>query len=992
MPLLVFLVDTSSSMNQRTHLGTTLLDIAKGAVETFMKLRSRDQASRTDRFMLVSCDEPPGTIKAGWKDNHLAFMNELKNLQATSLTGLGQSLKMTFDLVNINRLYSGIDNYGQGRNPFYLEPAMIIAITDGHRLTNNNGVQDELLLPMSMAIQGGELTKEPFRWDQRLFSLVLRIPGVAPVDNDRSNTMVSVDGSPINAMCEVTGGRSYAVTSMKTLNQCLESLVQKVQNGVVVNFEKVGSDPAPLPNDVKPLPGSRSPMPHEGEGPVNGFIPSNGLTDNKQSETESKEAKMPTQSGSSLSNLNVPNANGNARSNTASPVPPDKSWHNCRKLIYVRPNPKTGLPMGQWPIPESFWPDVNAPTLQPRDAQPAVKFMCTNCEPMLLDNLPFDKYELEPSPLTQYILERRNPNVCWQVFVANSGKNNELGHPFGYLKASSNLVSVNLFIMPYNYPVLLPLLDDLFKVHRLKPSPMWRQAFENYLRDVPSYYAGPLKIALRRMGAPNVIPDGMENCLSYTVVTYLKRLKQQSKVEADRMAAMIAKKQIQSEVGIKVMPRSQMPSLAARKDFQQLLQAITGETVTVRPDSNITEFPNFTLHVSDRNIRPQTYRNSFDIPRKELLDQLVRMRTNFLQLALSKSARFMNEDKVHSIPMAEMGNYQEYLKRMPSPLREADPAPARLHTFGNPFKLASDKDKQRVMVDEADVNEAMTGPQQRRRLSDSPPGSPSPKRVRSPATTPPSRRPTSPGVQGGIILKKPLAQLLQSIKKATYDALNAGSVEDSSKQDTKQSTETNQTPVSSEEKTTTASSDSVQGTQNKSVDPELDQLNMVDQGLSVVDQDLAMTTELITDAFMSELEMAPGRTPEDNGRRSPTNERNPGKRTMKEENVAEANAKLKREIVKEVRKPGRDFSRLFMHLHTLQGDLDTKMVFVNGIIREAGRFKRRRLIEMLEAFQQALAKYEMNHNNGGGGAAMGNAKKKNKKIKRNHIVASGTPR
>ena len=89
--------------------------------------------------------------------------------------------------------------------------------------------------------------------------------------------------------------------------------------------------------------------------------------------------------------------------------------------------------------------------------------------------------------------------------------------------------------------------------------------------------------------------------------------------------------------------RSQMPSLAARKDFQQLLQAITGETVTVRPDSNITEFPNFTLHVSDRNIRPQTYRNSFDIPRKELLDQLVRMRTNFLQLALSKSARFMNE-------------------------------------------------------------------------------------------------------------------------------------------------------------------------------------------------------------------------------------------------------------------------------------------------------------------------------------------------------------
>ena len=30
---------------------------------------------------------------------------------------------------------------------------------------------------------------------------------------------------------------------MKMLNQCLESLVQKVQSGVVLNFEKVGPEP-----------------------------------------------------------------------------------------------------------------------------------------------------------------------------------------------------------------------------------------------------------------------------------------------------------------------------------------------------------------------------------------------------------------------------------------------------------------------------------------------------------------------------------------------------------------------------------------------------------------------------------------------------------------------------------------------------------------------------------------------------------------------------
>lgn len=38
----------------------------------------------------------------------------------------------------------------------------------------------------------------------------------------------------------------------------------------------------------------------------------------------------------------------------------------------------------------------------------------------------------------------------------------------------------------------------------------------------------PLKRALARMGAPtNLIPEQIENCLSYAVVSYLKKLKNQ---------------------------------------------------------------------------------------------------------------------------------------------------------------------------------------------------------------------------------------------------------------------------------------------------------------------------------------------------------------------------------------------------------------------------------------------------------------------------------
>jgi len=44
-----------------------------------------------------------------------------------------------------------------------------------------------------------------------------------------------------------------------------------------------------------------------------------------------------------------------------------------------------------------------------------VWFDATDVPPLLVENFPFDKYELEPSPLTQYILEKRNAATCWQV-------------------------------------------------------------------------------------------------------------------------------------------------------------------------------------------------------------------------------------------------------------------------------------------------------------------------------------------------------------------------------------------------------------------------------------------------------------------------------------------------------------------------------------------------------------------------------------------------
>ncbi|XP_036299364.1 integrator complex subunit 6-like isoform X7 [Pipistrellus kuhlii] len=674
MPILLFLIDTSASMNQRTDLGTSYLDIAKGAVELFLKLRARDPASRGDRYMLVTYDEPPYCIKAGWKENHATFMNELKNLQASGLTTLGQALRSSFDLLNLNRLISGIDNYGQGRNPFFLEPSILITITDGNKLTSTAGIQEELHLPLNSPLPGSELTKEPFRWDQRLFALVLRLPGLASTEPEQLGS-VPTDESAITQMCEVTGGRSYCVRTQRMLNQCLESLVQKVQSGVVINFEKTGPDPL--------------------------FIGEDGLMDSSRP------------------------------SNSFAPQP----WHSCHKLIYVRPNSKTGVPVGHWPIPESFWPDQNLPSLPPRTSHPVVRFSCVDCEPMVIDKLPFDKYELEPSPLTQYILERKSPHTCWQVFVTSSGKYNELGYPFGYLKASTTLTCVNLFVMPYNYPVLLPLLDDLFKVHKLKPNLKWRQAFDGYLKTLPPYYLLPLKKALRMMGAPNLISDNLDCGLSYSVISYLKKLSQQTKLESERILASVGKKPPQ-EIGIRVKNHSGGGmSLTHNKNFRKLLKEIIGETSSRLTELNTKEFAGFQIGLLNKDLKPQTYRNAYDISRRDLLDQLTRMRSNLL-----RTHNFIvgqDEDSLHSVPVAQMGNYQEYLKTMVSPLREIDPdQPKRLHTFGNPFK----QDKKGMMIDEAD--EFVTGPQNKVKRPGEPNSPLSSKRRRS--MSPLLRKPQTP--------------------------------------------------------------------------------------------------------------------------------------------------------------------------------------------------------------------------------------------------------
>jgi len=468
---------------------------------------------------------------------------------------------------------------------------------------------------------GSELTIEPFRWDQRFFSIVLNIGSVPIFEHNLNSFIPSAQNSPINVMCEVTGGRSYLISTNRMLMQCLESLVGKIQAGVVLNLEKYYPDPQPYKDESQ------------------------------------------------------------------------NSWEKCRRMILVQKSATKGYFIGHWPIPEDVWININAATLPQRSAHPLVKFKCDPVEPLSMEEIPFDKYEMEPSPLTQFILERRQPNAAWQVFVPSSLKQNDLGYPFGYIKASSNLMAVNLFVMPYNYPILFQLMNELIQTLRLKPTKSWTDRFENYLKGTPAYYYAPLRRVLSKKGLQHLISENLECCLSVQVQTYLKKVKAQAKTAFEQVSAY----QTPRNNFMPLLTLKKADSLNETKEFNNWLQSSMTQLNADFIRSQFNDFPGFQLYTREHKARSVPLRVPSEIPRNKLIESLQKLRVHFY-----KSNKRIDEDDIHSIPIQDMGNYHDYLKNHTQPLRELENQMVRQHMFGNPFKLVSKEQKAMFGADEID--------------------------------------------------------------------------------------------------------------------------------------------------------------------------------------------------------------------------------------------------------------------------------------------------
>uniref|UniRef100_A0A182WPQ4 VWFA domain-containing protein n=1 Tax=Anopheles minimus TaxID=112268 RepID=A0A182WPQ4_9DIPT len=220
MTVIIFLLDNTPSMLQQTIMHGvrhSYIDIAKQTVELFLEQRESDAERKDDRYMLLTYDKPPNHVKAGWKEHMDQFRNALNTLQCTGSVSESNALNNVFDLLNQERVMVGMDTYGYGRCPFNNMFSFIVLITNYRHYPYVFSTPMPSLCPK---MDGSQLTKEPYRWDQRFFALILGGSKYSPY---------------IEKMTHVMGGWYMLIRSKKTWDLSIAKLLKSIQFRLIVN-------------------------------------------------------------------------------------------------------------------------------------------------------------------------------------------------------------------------------------------------------------------------------------------------------------------------------------------------------------------------------------------------------------------------------------------------------------------------------------------------------------------------------------------------------------------------------------------------------------------------------------------------------------------------------------------------------------------------------------------------------------------------------------
>lgn len=511
MTIAAFVIDTSESMSAKTASGCSLMDHAKNVVEqmTVKKRQTPTHYVLLTNCLLLTSEDWPSNVKTSWTDwgdkpekRAARFQEQLKKLAPAGENAIAPALGKAFDLLGQHRLRTGVDTWGKGRSPWCTEPGAVILITDGknafanidpdqepddsdppvgagsahpihpphvamgvgqgdvrakqqHQALNMNAVAEAA----SSAV-GSELCGKPFRWDQRLFTLMIGAGGV----NDEPPDLTGPAAMALKAMCEETGGylmtwdgRAVVPQQMQLKDHVGELMHRLQKQGPVVMFRPEGEDT-------------------RGTDYMDDF-----------------DGFNPTPPPAARAGLIV-------RSNTGVWPIPEPFWMD-RQL--------DELPCRLEAQPEIVFRRVEIGSTDPAAA---------NAELLERLGVTGDHYELDWCGKGVDGRLDVPRSATWPLFVTGSGQsvNQE---PFGYLRSSQTPGKTVMVILPYNYPDLGSLLQQRASTVQVtgnsappSQTSIFGRDFMLYMKGVPVYYHPLLWRALQPFGVHTlIIGDGLQS-------------------------------------------------------------------------------------------------------------------------------------------------------------------------------------------------------------------------------------------------------------------------------------------------------------------------------------------------------------------------------------------------------------------------------------------------------------------------------------------------
>lgn len=149
------------------------------------------------------------------KNDGAHFLHQVKHLRPRSTEfDAGKAFRAVFDHLNLFNAAHGYNTSGLGKFVGWSEMTFIFWLTTGERASSVPDPEGTALIIPPLTSPGANMFREPFRWDQRLFALLLHQDGTIP----------ALMGQATNMAGDMSGD-IFQISSARGMTWCIENIV-----------------------------------------------------------------------------------------------------------------------------------------------------------------------------------------------------------------------------------------------------------------------------------------------------------------------------------------------------------------------------------------------------------------------------------------------------------------------------------------------------------------------------------------------------------------------------------------------------------------------------------------------------------------------------------------------------------------------------------------------------------------------------------------------